>query len=262
MFPLGPALIRPRYQAGNTENQPILFAAALGNNSTFGFFLDFLKGKSKIPHMVQENTEDLLAGVDFNKMFFTGEILDDIYAGAKDWSFRHLNLLTKLGLAAPAALFLLSSFSGNAEASGLPQGNNPFIFPVEFGRGAFAGFLENCVNKPVDTTGLLSVIGGVIGTLRLLPQVSGAWAQLTKAPEGQDANYTAALTRLGGLFYTNTLQESLQYARIPLLVSSTYWLNHMAEFAPAEIAGMFRMTALVMAGVTFVSTLEAVDPFH
>jgi len=212
--------------------------------------------------MVQENTEDILSGVDFNKMFSAGEVLGDIRDSAKDWSFNHADLLIKLGLAAPVALFLLSTFSGTAKADGLPQTGTQFNFPVEFGQGALAGFLENCVNKPVDTTGSLAVIGGVIGTLRLLPQLPGAWAQLTRAPEGQEANYTAALTRLGGLFYSNTLQESLQWARVPLLVASTYWLNHMAEFAPPEVAGMFRMTALVMAGVTFVSTLEAIDPFH
>ena len=94
------------------------------------------------------------------------------------------------------------------------------------------------------------------------PQIPGAWSQLTRASEGQEVNYTAALTRLGGLFYSNTLQESLQWARVPLLVASTYWLNHMAEFAPPEVAGMFRMTALVMAGVTFISAVEAIDPFH
>jgi len=35
-----------------------------------------------------------------------------------------------------------------------------------------AGFLENCVNKPVDTTGSLAVIGGVIGTLTIVKALS------------------------------------------------------------------------------------------
>ena len=212
--------------------------------------------------MAQENTENMLAGIDFNEMFSAGAMFSDIRDSARDWSFNHAGLLIKLGLAAPAALFLLSTFSGTAKAGGLPQEGTQFNFPVEFGQGFLAGFLENCVNKPVDTTGSLAAIGGAIGTLRLLPQIPGAWAQLTRAAEGQEANYTAALTRLGGLFYSNTLQESLQWARVPLLVASTYWLNHLAEYAPPEAAGMFRMTALVMAGVTFVSTLEAIDPFH
>lgn len=212
--------------------------------------------------MSQENTQDVLSGVDFNQMFSARAVLGDIRDSARDWSFDHANILIKLGLATPAALFLLSTLSGIAKADSLPQDGSQFNFPVEFGQGAFAGFLENCVNKTVDTTGSLAFIGGAIGTLRLLPQIPGVWAQLTRTPDGQEANYTAALTRLGGLFYSNTLQESLQWARVPMLISSTYWLNHMAEFAPPEVAGMFRMTALVMAGVTFVSTLEAIDPFH
>lgn len=215
-----------------------------------------------MPHMSQENTQDILSGVDFNKMFSAGAMFDDIRDSARDWTFNHADLLIKLGFAAPAALFLLSTFSGTAKAGGLSQEGTQFNFPVEFGQGYLAGFLENCVNKPVDSTGSLAFIGGAIGTLRLLPQIPGAWAQLTRASEGQEANYTAALTGLGGLFYSNTLQESLQWARLPLLVSSTYWLNHMAEFAPLEVAGMFRMTALVMAGVTFISAFEAIDPFH
>jgi len=121
--------------------------------------------------MVKENTEDMLAGVDFNQMFSTGKVLGDIRDSATDWSSDHADLLIKLGLAAPAALFLLSTFSGMAKAGGLPQEGTQFNFPVEFGQGAFAGFLENCVNNSVDTTASLAVIGGVIGTLRLLPQL-------------------------------------------------------------------------------------------
>lgn len=180
-----------------------------------------------------------------------------------EWITAHSRLFIKLGLAAPTAFYLLSVLSTGTVEAGIPlDPDTQFNFPVEFGDGAFAGFLESCINKPVDTVGGLGMVGGVIGTLRLLIQIPGVWAQLTNIPEGQEVNYTSVLTRLGGLFYTNTLSEALQYARLPLLIAGTYWFNELAKYAPAEVAAMFKMTALVMAGVTFVSALEALDPFH
>lgn len=215
-----------------------------------------------MPHMSQENTQDILSGVDFNKMFSAGAMFGDIRDSARDWSFNHADSLIKLGLATPAALFLLSTFSGIVKADSLSQESAQFNFPVELGDGALASFMELSINDPVDMTGGMAAIGGVIGTLRLLPQLPGVWAQLTRVPEGQEANYTAALTRLGGLFYSNTLQEGLQWARLPLLISATYWFNELSMFAPPEVSPMFKSAALVMAGVTFVSALEAIDPFH
>jgi hypothetical protein len=154
---------------------------------------------------------DALAGVNLNPMFSAGKILGDIRDGVEDWSFSHAGLLTKVGLAAFAALPLLSVLStGVAEAGTSNQSDTSFHFPVELGDGALAGFMEKCINDPVDMTGGMAAIGGVIGTLRLLPQLPGAWGQLTRTPEGQPPNYTAAMTRLGGLFYSNTLQEGLQ----------------------------------------------------
>lgn len=180
---------------------------------------------------------DIFAGVDFNRMFSAGEILNDVGKEAENWSMNHAGLLIKIGLAAPAAFSLLSMLStGVAEARVGTQPDTPFHFPVELGDGALANFMENCINDPVDMTGGMAAIGGVIGTLRLIPQLPGAWGQLTRAPEGQPANYTAALTRLGGLFYSNTLQEGLQWARLPLLVSATYWFNELSMFAPPEEA--------------------------
>lgn len=206
---------------------------------------------------------DIFADIDFNRMFSIGEILNDVGKEAENWSMNHAGLLIKIGLAAPAALTILSILStGVAEAGSGAQTGNHFNFPVELGDGALAGFMERSINDPVDMTGGMAAIGGVIGTLRLLPQLPGAWGQLTRAPEGQPANYTAALTRLGGLFYSNTLQEGLQWARLPLLVSATYWFNELSMFTPPEQAQMFKAAALVMAGVTFVSALEAIDPFH
>lgn len=206
---------------------------------------------------------DIFADIDFNRMFSAGEILGDVGKEVENWSMNHTGLLIKIGLAAPAAFTLLSMLStGVVEAGVGTQSETSFHFPVELGDGALAGFMEKCINDPVDMTGGMAAIGGVIGTLRLLPQLPGAWGQLTRTPEGQAANYTAALTRLGGLFYSNTLQEGLQWARLPLFVSATYWFNELSMFAPAEVAPMFKATALVMAGVTFVSALEALDPFH
>lgn len=213
--------------------------------------------------MVQENTEDLLAGVDFNKMFSAGEMFDDISQGVEKWLMEHAGLFVKIGLAVPAAFAILSTLStGVAEARTGAQSDIPFHFPVELGNGALAGFMESSINDPVDMTGAMAGIGGVIGTVRLLPQLPGAWSQLTRVAEGQDVNYTAALTRLGALFYSNTLQEGLQWARLPLLISATYWFNELSMFAPPEVAQMFKAAALVMAGVTFVSAIEAIDPFH
>lgn len=181
----------------------------------------------------------------------------------RKWITDHPGLFVKLGLAAPTAFYLLSVLSTGTVEAGTPlQPDTPFNFPVEFGDGALAGFLENCINKPVDSVEGLGMVGAVIGSLRLLLQIPGVWTQLTNVPDGQEVNYTSVLTRLGGLFYTNTLSEALQYARLPLLVAGTYWFNELAKYAPPEVSSMFKMTALVMAGVTFISTIEALDPFH
>lgn len=206
---------------------------------------------------------DVLTDVDFNRMFSAGQIFGGVGKDIENWSMRNARLLIKIGFAVPAAFAILSMLStGVAEAGTGAQPDIPFHFPVELGSGALAGFMENSINDPVDMTGAMAAIGGIIGTVRLLPQIPGAWGQLTRVDEGQVANYTAALTRLGGLFYSNTLQEALQWARLPLLISATYWFNELSMFAPQEVAQMFKAAALVMAGVTFVSSIEAIDPFH
>lgn len=184
--------------------------------------------------------------------------------GLKQFALAHPREVMKFGLAIPAAVGLLYLLStGSAEAGSLPQGDNPFNFPVELGDGALSGFLETSINSPVDSAAGMGVVGGLIGTIRLILQAPGIWNQLTAArKEGQAINYSAVLTRMGGLFWQNTVSEGMQWARLPLLIAATYWFNEMASYAPSEIASMFRMTALIMAGVTLVSTIEALDPFR
>lgn len=195
-----------------------------------------------------------------------GADLDD----SVNFSLPELNLsqVVKFSLAIPAAVGILSLLSTGSAEAGSAAGNFlqegiPFNFPVELGNGAIAGFLEASINSTIDSVGGMAAIGGVIGTIRLMLQAPGIWNQLTSArQEGQAVNYSAALMRFGGLFYQNTVSEAKQWALLPLLVAGTYWFNEMASFAPAEISSMFRMTALFMAGATFLSTIEALDPFR
>lgn len=207
-------------------------------------------------------------GGDLDDSVNLGFPLPDLsFNGLKQFALEHPREVMKFGLAIPAAVGLLSLLSGSAEAGAAAgsfhQEGVPFNFPVEFGSGAAAGFLETSINSTVDSAAGMGAIGGLIGTTRLILQAPGIFNQLTAArKEGQAINYGAVLTRMGGLFWQNTVSEGMQWARLPLLIAATYWFNEMSSYAPQEVASMFRMTALIMAGVTFVSTIEALDPFR
>ncbi|MDO8488134.1 MAG: hypothetical protein Q7S31_02360 [bacterium] len=151
-----------------------------------------------------------------------------------------------------------------AEASGISlpflQTGGP-LWPVELGDNYFTNLIEFAINNPVDSMLKMASIGGVIGSVRLLTQLPTLWRQVTARPEGQNVNYTAALTRLGSAIFSTTISEGMQWARLPTMIFASYAMLSLSDMVSPELGGQLRIAALATGMLTLGSAIEAVNPF-
>lgn len=175
-----------------------------------------------------------------------------------------LKTVLKAGIILSPALLSLTAEPAHA-GNFLPLtnllNNGPFTFPIEIGQGLIPTFIENCVNKPIDMMASMGIVGGIIGAIRLGFQIPAINRQL-KANSENEINYTAVASKIGGLFYSTIAQEGLQWVRVPMLIATSYWLTQLADMAPADLTPMFRTLALISQGITFMSAIEALNPFQ
>lgn len=169
----------------------------------------------------------------------------------------------KLCVAVPAAIWSVGMLANSALASGLSESSGNEFWPIDLGDSSFARFLSNAVNHPIDSIGQLAATGAVIGGIRMALQLPVIMAQLgEQRQKGIEVNPAAVLRQIGGLLYSTILSESAQYARMPILIAAVYWMNSLSEVVPQQFQGELKMAALVAAGVTFWSAIEALNPLQ
>ncbi len=192
----------------------------------------------------------------------------DIVRAVGDLSREHprvVNVVLATGLAMGLAV---SEYARVHAGVNLVEGP---MWPIEMGDGPVSSLIEESVNHPVEAMWGIGVTGAVAGGgLRVLIRARAVWSQLTQPQAFLDRegtmrqsppNLSDAAFGMGKWIAGSVVQEGFQYARLPALISAVYWMNVMADqLQSPEASVALRAGSLAVAGLTMISTIEALNP--